>query len=41
MESVALEQFNKFKLSTIPMAKFHHCLSYESDKDTRTTTTNF
>ena len=40
MEVVAFDHFNKFKPSTIPMAKFHYRLSDESDQDTSTTATH-
>ena len=40
MEGVSLEQFNKFKPSTIPMAQLHSDLSDESDQYNRTTVKN-
>ena len=39
MDEDSLENFNKLKLYTIPMAQFHSRLSYESDKDTSPTVT--
>ena len=39
MDEDSLENFNKLKLYTIPMAQFHYRLSYESDKDTSPTVT--
>ena len=36
MEGVALENFNKFKSSTIPLAQFYSHLYDESDKDSIT-----
>ena len=39
MEGVALDNFNKLKPSTIPMAQFHSHLSDEDDQDARTTAT--
>ena len=39
MEGVALDHFNKFKPSTIPMELFNSHLSDESDQGTRTNAT--
>ena len=38
MEGVALDNFNKLKPYTIPLAQFHSHLSDESDQDASTTT---
>ena len=40
MEGVALENFNKLKPSTIPMAQFHSHLYDEIDKDASITATH-
>ena len=40
MEVVALDHFNKFKPSTIPMENFHSNVSDESDQDASTTETH-
>ena len=40
MEGVALDQFKKWKPSTIPMAHFNSHLSDKSDQDDSTTAKN-
>ena len=40
MEYVQLDHLNKFKPSATPLAKIYTNLSYESDKNARTTETH-